>query len=82
MALIRKNTFFVPQRYRAITLYPFIFVRNESDKHDKVLINHERIHKTAEGVVSITLLCVVCVGLVEEDFYLQICKSWISKYCF
>ena len=42
--MIRKNRFFVPKGYRAITLYPFIFVRNASDKYDKVLINHERIH--------------------------------------
>lgn len=34
----------MPKGYRAITLYPFIFVRNASDKYDKVLINHEHIH--------------------------------------
>ena len=42
--MIRKNRFLVPKGYRAITLYPFIFVRNDSDKYDKELINHERIH--------------------------------------
>ena len=42
--MVRKNRFLVPKGYRAITLYPFIFVRNASDKYDKVLINHERIH--------------------------------------
>lgn len=42
--MIRKNRFLVPKGYRAITLYPFIFVRNASDKYDKVLINHEHIH--------------------------------------
>ena len=42
--MIRKNRFLVPKGYRAITLYPFIFVRNASDKYDKVLINNERIH--------------------------------------
>lgn len=44
MVLIRKNRFFLFNGYRAITLYPFIFVRNDSDKFDKVLINHEMIH--------------------------------------
>ena len=34
----------MPKGYRAITLYPFIFVRNDSDKLDKELINHECIH--------------------------------------
>nr|DAX66244.1 MAG TPA: hypothetical protein [Caudoviricetes sp.] len=42
--MVRKNRFLVPKGYRAITLYPFIFVRNDSDKLDKELINHERIH--------------------------------------
>ena len=44
MALIKRNRFFLFNGYRAITLYPFIFVRNDSDKFDKVLINHEIIH--------------------------------------
>ncbi|WP_460484301.1 hypothetical protein [Capnocytophaga sp. HP1101] len=42
--MVRVSNFIVPKGYRAITLYPFIFVRNGSDKYDKVLINHERIH--------------------------------------
>ncbi|WPP48874.1 hypothetical protein [Catalinimonas niigatensis] len=29
---------------RAITLYPFVFVREKKDKRDKVLVNHENIH--------------------------------------
>ncbi len=42
--MIRKNRFLVPKGYRAITLYPFIFIRNDRDKYDKELINHECIH--------------------------------------
>jgi hypothetical protein len=29
---------------RAITLYPFVLVCKESDLHDPVLVNHEKIH--------------------------------------
>lgn len=29
---------------RAITLYPFIFVRHRHDQADPVLMNHEKIH--------------------------------------
>ena len=29
---------------KAITIFPFIFLNHESDKGDKVLINHESIH--------------------------------------
>ncbi|GIJ96565.1 hypothetical protein CAPN001_11340 [Capnocytophaga stomatis] len=42
--MVRVCKWLVPKGYRAITLYPFIFVRNEEDKGNAVLINHERIH--------------------------------------
>ncbi|WP_172914152.1 hypothetical protein [Capnocytophaga canis] len=42
--MIRVCKWIVPKGYRAITLYPFIFLRNEADKQNQVLINHERIH--------------------------------------
>lgn len=29
---------------RAITLYPFVLLRYPIDRHDPVLLNHERIH--------------------------------------
>ncbi|MVX37239.1 hypothetical protein [Myroides sp. LoEW2-1] len=34
----------VPKGYAALTLYPFIFVRKEEHKQNKILLNHERIH--------------------------------------
>lgn len=34
-----KNT-----KITGITLFPFIFLRNKRCKHNKILINHERIH--------------------------------------
>jgi hypothetical protein len=36
--------FLVPNGYRSITLFPFIFIRSASDAADRVLLNHERIH--------------------------------------
>lgn len=42
--IIRQSNIFVPQGYRAITIWPFIFVRHGSDKVNKELINHETIH--------------------------------------
>lgn len=67
MALIRKNTFFVPQEYRAITLYPFIFVRNDSDKHDKFLINYESIHIKQQKELLVLL------------FYVWYVLDWLRK---
>ncbi len=36
--------YLIPKGYRGITFFPFILVRNEIDKNDKITINHERIH--------------------------------------
>lgn len=41
---IIKSRFIVPEGYLAITLYPFIFVREERFKQNEVIINHEMIH--------------------------------------
>ncbi len=35
---------FLHKNYIALTLWPFIFVKNAKLKHDKILINHEKIH--------------------------------------
>lgn len=42
MVIVSK--FFVPKGYRAIALFPFIFLLNEKDRQNKMLINHEKIH--------------------------------------
>lgn len=38
------SKYLVPNGFRAITIFPFIFLKNASDKKDRVLLNHERIH--------------------------------------
>lgn len=43
-AIVLKSKFLKGTNIMAIALYPFILVRNEEYKHDKVLINHEKIH--------------------------------------
>ncbi|MFJ1412309.1 hypothetical protein [Capnocytophaga canimorsus] len=42
--MIRVCKWLVPKGYSAITLYPFVFMRDKTDKQNQVLINHERIH--------------------------------------
>ena len=36
--------YLVPRGFVGITLYPFVLVGLEKHKHDRALINHERIH--------------------------------------
>ena len=35
---------FLHKNYIALTIWPFIFVKNKKLKQDKILINHEKIH--------------------------------------
>ena len=42
MILIFK--YIIPKKYIGLTIYPFIFLKNNALKHDPILINHEKIH--------------------------------------
>jgi len=66
---------------RAITLYPFVFVRNSRDAQDEVLLNHERIHLRQQREMWIIpfyysylweYFCGRKAGLNHEDAYRQI----------
>jgi len=36
--------YLIPKGYNGLTLFPFVMIRNDFDKENKVLINHEKIH--------------------------------------
>lgn len=36
--------YLIPKAYRGLTVFPFIIISDVSDKQNKILINHERIH--------------------------------------
>nr|WP_249684741.1 hypothetical protein [Flavobacterium sp. CYK-55] len=38
------SKFLVPKGYRALTVFPFVFLRENGAKDDAVLLNHEQIH--------------------------------------
>lgn len=42
------SKFLVPKGYRALTVYPFVFVRENGAEEDAVLLNHEKIHCTQQ----------------------------------
>ena len=35
---------FLPKPFSALTVFPFIFLKDASHKHNNALINHEKIH--------------------------------------
>jgi hypothetical protein len=38
------SKYLIPKKYRGLTFFPFIIIKYSSDKTNKVLINHEKIH--------------------------------------
>ncbi|WGU68263.1 hypothetical protein QIU18_00300 [Capnocytophaga canimorsus] len=66
--MIRVCKWLVPKGYRAITLYPFIFVRVWADKNNAVLINHERIHLKQQAELLVVF------------FYLWYLLDFLWKY--
>lgn len=42
--MIVKLLYFIQKSFSAFTIYPFIIIRNNSDKTNHTLINHEKIH--------------------------------------
>ncbi|WP_155285134.1 hypothetical protein [Capnocytophaga felis] len=66
--MIRVCKWLVPKGYRAITLYPFIFLRDETDKKNQVLVNHERIHLKQQAELLVIF------------FYLWYFIDFLSKY--
>lgn len=38
------NKYLLGKRFRGISLWPFVVLRNKKDAHDPVFLNHERIH--------------------------------------
>ncbi|MFK8283484.1 hypothetical protein [Capnocytophaga canis] len=66
--MIRVCKRLVPKGYRAITLYPFIFVRERTDNDNAVLINHERIHLRQQAELLVVF------------FYLWYLLDFLWKY--
>ncbi|WP_166920045.1 hypothetical protein [Flavobacterium poyangense] len=36
--------YLIPNGYRGMTVFPFVFVKYDGDKGNKVFLNHEKIH--------------------------------------
>ena len=36
--------YLTPRGFRGLTFYPFVIISDSNDKHNKVFLNHEKIH--------------------------------------
>ena len=59
--------FIIPSAYRAIALWPFIFVKHSDLKLDPILLNHERIHLKQQ--LECLIIPFYLIYLVEYVYY-------------
>jgi len=66
--IVVTSKYLVPKGYTGITLFPFVFVRNNVLAANPVLINHERIHIRQQAELLII------------PFYLWYCIEYGIRY--
>lgn len=68
----------MPKSHRAMTIFPFVFLKNNKLREDKVLLNHERIHLRQQLECLIVLFYVIY--LVEFLIHFLRKRSRIEAY--
>lgn len=76
MVFISK--FLIPKGYNGLTLYPFVFLKYDYLKKDKVLVNHEKIHLSQQ----LELLIIPFYLFYILEFVVRLCqyKNWHAAY--
>ncbi len=70
IVMVFVSKYLVPSGFRGITLFPFIFLRDEKDKRNTVLIHHERIHLRQQ------------LEMLILPFYIFYFLEWLVKLCY
>lgn len=70
--------YLVPKGYTAITIFPFIILKNSSQKEDKILINHEKIHLKQQ--LELLIVGFYIWYAVEFLIWLIKLKHWHKAY--
>jgi len=70
--------YIIPNGYRSIALYPFIFLKDKRQKEDLILLNHERIHITQQK--ELLVLFFYLWYAIEFLIRLMIHKNWRIAY--
>ena len=76
MILIFKHI--IPKKYIGLTIYPFIFLKNDALKDNLTLINHEKIHLKQQ----IELLWIFFFAWYFTEFFIRLIqyKKWNLAY--
>ncbi|MCF6297268.1 MAG: hypothetical protein L3J08_04670 [Flavobacteriaceae bacterium] len=76
--LIFSKYFFILQ-FRAITIWPFIILKDRKLVNDKTIINHEKIHLKQQ--VEMLLIIFYMWYIIEFLIHLVIYRNWMKAYC-
>lgn len=72
------NKFFVPKNASAIALFPFVFIKHPSYKHNKQLMNHEAIHHRQQ--IEMLVVPFYIWYLLEFLWRFWQYKNWYTAY--
>jgi len=70
--------YIVPNGYVGITVFPFVFLKHKALKHNKVIINHEKIHLRQQ----LEMLVILFYIMYATEFFIKliIYKNWKLAY--
>ncbi len=70
--------YIIPNKYCGLSIYPFIFLKHQYLKTDKILINHEKIHLK----LQIELLWVFFFIWYTFEYFIRLlqCKNHQNAY--
>lgn len=76
--MILFSKYLVPRGYTGITIFPFVFLKSKSLRHDKVLINHEKIHLKQQ--LELFIIPFYIFYVFEFTIRLIQYKKWYTAY--
>jgi len=76
MVFISK--FLIPKGYNGLTIYPFVFLKYDYLKADKVLMNHEKIHLSQQ--LELLIIPFYLFYILEFIIRLFQYRNWHEAY--
>jgi len=72
------SKYLIPKRYKAFTVFPFVFINDKGLRQDMVLLNHERIHLRQQ--LELLIVPFFIWYFVEFFVYYSRLKNWNLAY--
>jgi hypothetical protein len=76
MVFISK--YLIPKGYNGLTIFPFVFLKNEVLKEDSIVMNHEKIHLRQQ--IELLVIPFYMVYFLEFLIRLTQYRNWHKAY--